>query len=70
MLLDRLVEESEANGIWTLQAGILPENQASIALHRRCGFREVGRREKIGKLHGVWRDVVILERRSPRVGID
>jgi L-amino acid N-acyltransferase YncA len=69
-LLDRLVVESEGNGIWTLQAGILPENQASIALHRRCGFREVGRREKIGKLHGVWRDVVILERRSQRVGID
>jgi L-amino acid N-acyltransferase YncA len=69
-LLDRLVEESEGNGIWTLQAGILPENQASIALHRRCGFREVGRREKIGKLHGVWRDVVILERRSQHVGID
>jgi phosphinothricin acetyltransferase len=69
-LLGRLVEESERNGIWTLQAGILPENQASIALHRRCGFREVGRREKIGKLHGVWRDVVILERRSQRVGVD
>jgi L-amino acid N-acyltransferase YncA len=69
-LLGRLVEESERNGIWALQAGILPENQASIALHRRCGFREVGRREKIGKLHGVWRDVVILERRSQRVGID
>ncbi len=69
-LLGRLVEESERHGIWTLQAGILPENQASLALHRRCGFREVGRREKLGKLHGVWRDVVILERRSPRVGID
>ena len=69
-LLGRLIEESERHGIWTLQAGILPENQASLALHRRCGFREVGRREKIGKLHGVWRDVVLLERRSPRVGLD
>jgi L-amino acid N-acyltransferase YncA len=69
-LLGRLVEESERNGIWTLQAGILPENQASLALHKRCGFREVGRRERIGRLHGVWRDVVIMERRSPLVGAD
>ena len=69
-LLNRLVEESEQNGIWTLQAGILPENQASLALHRRCGFRVVGRREKIGKLHGSWRDVVLMERRSRQVGVD
>lgn len=69
-LLARLVEESERHGLWTLQAGILPENQASLALHERCGFREVGRREKIGRLHGVWRDVVILERRSRQVGVD
>ena len=63
-LLRALVEQSEQNGIWTLQAGIFPENVASIALHKACGFREVGGREKIGKLKGVWRDVVLLERRS------
>ena len=64
VLLTALIEQSEQNGIWTLQAGIFPENLASIALHMACGFREVGRREKIGKLAGVWRDVVLLERRS------
>lgn len=63
-LLPALIEQSEQNGIWTLQAGIFPENAPSIALHKSCGFREVGRREKIGKLNGVWRDVVLLERRS------
>lgn len=67
-LLRRLVAESEAHGIWTLQAGIFPENSASIALHLREGFREVGRRERLAKLHGRWRDVVLLERRSSRVG--
>lgn len=69
-LLARLIEESERQGIWTLQAGIFPENRASLALHHRVGFREVGRRERIGKLKGVWRDVVVLERRSQRVGIE
>lgn len=67
-LLQALVAESEKNGIWTLQAGIFPENSASIELHRKCGFREVGRRERLGKLDGVWRDVMLLERRSPVVG--
>ena len=62
-LLKRLIAESEAEGIWTLQAGIFPENSASIELHRKCGFREVGRRERIGKLIDVWRDVVLMERR-------
>jgi phosphinothricin acetyltransferase len=66
-LLDRLVEGSEAAGIWTVQAGIFPENTASLALHRRCGFRTVGVRERLGKLDGRWRDVVLLERRSPLV---
>ena len=56
--------------MWTLQAGILPENEASLALHRRCGFREVGRRERIGKLRGEWRDVLVMERRSRLVGMD
>jgi L-amino acid N-acyltransferase YncA len=67
-LLERLVEGAEADGIWTVQAGIFPENAASLALHRRCGFRTVGVRERVGKLEGRWRDVVLLERRSPRVG--
>jgi L-amino acid N-acyltransferase YncA len=67
-LLHCLIEESEKNGIWTLQAGIFPENMASIILHRRCGFREVGRREKLGKLNDRWRDVMMLERRSQNVG--
>lgn len=66
-LLKSLIVESENNGIWTLQAGIFPENQASVELHRKFGFREVGRRERIGKLDGVWRDVLLLERRSPLI---
>jgi phosphinothricin acetyltransferase len=69
-LLRRLIEESEQHGIWTLQAGIFPENIASLSIHQRCGFREVGRRERLGKLKGVWRDVILLERRSERAGID
>ena len=67
-LLEVLVPASEAEGIWTLQAGIFPENLASLAVHLRCGFREVGRRERLGKHAGVWRDVILLERRSPNVG--
>lgn len=63
-LLGALVKESEANGIWTLQASIFPENEASVQLHMRCGFRIMGRRERIAQLHGVWRDTLILERRS------
>ena len=69
-LLVRLIEESERAGVWTLQAGILAENIASRELHKRCGFREVGRRERLGKLKGVWRDVVLLERRSATIGTD
>ena len=56
--------------MWTLQAGIFPENAASVALHKACGFREVGRRERIGKHKGRWRDTVLLERRSKIVGAD
>jgi L-amino acid N-acyltransferase YncA len=67
-LLEKLVVQSEAAGIWTLQAGIFPENGASLALHESCGFRVVGLRERLGCLHGVWRDVVLMERRSPVVG--
>ena len=69
-LLEALISESEKNGIWTLQAGIFPENTGSLALHKACGFREVGRRERIGKLHGVWRDTILLERRSRIIGAE
>ncbi len=65
-LLKRLVDSSEAGGIWTLQAGIFPENTGSLALHRRCGFRIVGTRERLGQLNSVWRDVLLLERRRGR----
>src|SRR5947209_14016451 len=67
-LLNALIEASEQAGIWTLQAGIFPENVASIELHKRCGFRVVGRREKIGCMDGRWRDVMLLERRSGVAG--
>jgi len=66
-LLSHLVEASEKQQIWTLQAGIFPENVASINLHKKLGFREVGLREKLGKMDDVWRDVVLLERRSDKI---
>ena len=66
-LLKALVEESERHGVWTLQAGIFPENVASVAIHKACGFREVGVRRRIGKMGDTWRDVLLLERRSSRV---
>ncbi len=66
-LLAALVEASEREGLWTLQAGVFPENKASIELHKRHDFRVVGTRERLGKLKGAWRDVVLLERRSPIV---
>lgn len=69
-LMTALINESENTGIWTLQAGIFPENAASIKLHHKHGFRTVGIREKLGRLEGAWRDVALLERRSKRVGID
>ena len=69
-LLRALIEASEQGGFWTLQAGVFPENAGSIALHKKCGFREVGRRERLGKREGVWRDSLLLERRSDVVGID
>jgi phosphinothricin acetyltransferase len=69
-LLKALIEVSEQNNIWTLQAGVFPENVASVEMHKRCGFREVGRRERIGKLNGIWRDTLLLERRSTVVGRD
>lgn len=69
LLLSALVEASEQVGLWTLQAGIFPENTGSLILHERAGFRMVGRRERIGQMHGQWRDTVLLERRSTAVGI-
>jgi L-amino acid N-acyltransferase YncA len=66
-LLERLARNAESAGIWTLQAGVFPENRASLALHHGCGFRTVGIRERIGRLDGAWRDVVLLERRSEGV---
>jgi L-amino acid N-acyltransferase YncA len=70
VLLEALVCESESENIWTLQASIFPENVASVALHKSCGFREVGRRERVGRLRGRWRDTILLERRSQTVGVD
>ncbi|MEU9588449.1 N-acetyltransferase family protein [Streptomyces sp. NPDC048193] len=66
-LLRELIRSTEAAGIWTIQSGIFPENTASLAVHQRAGFRTVGTRERIGQHHGVWRDVVLIERRSPAV---
>lgn len=69
-LMKQLIIESESNGIWTLQAGIFPENKASIALHLKNGFRILGIREKIGKMDNLWRDTAMLERRSKVIGIE
>jgi L-amino acid N-acyltransferase YncA len=66
-LLQALIDESEKNGLWTLQAGVFPENIASIRLHEKCGFRQVGFREKIGKMGNRWRDTVLLEKRSKEI---
>jgi phosphinothricin acetyltransferase len=70
MLMKQLITESENSGIWTLQAGVFPENKASMALHLKNGFRIQGTREKIGKMDHTWRDVTMLERRSTNVGIN
>ena len=67
-LLRNLIAQSEAHGVWTLQAGIFPENAASISLHQTLGFRKVGTRERLGQLDNQWRDVILLERRSTVVG--
>lgn len=69
-LLSALIEASEAAGFWMLQAGIFPENEASVALHLSCGFRIVGHRERLGMHHGIWRDSLLLERRSSRAGVE
>lgn len=67
VLLLELLASSEAAGIWTVEAGVFPENRASLRLHHSCGFRTVGLRERLGKLNGEWRDVLLLERRSEAV---
>ncbi len=69
VLLQALVAESEREDFWTLQAGIFPENVASVVLHKASGFREVGYRERLGKMDGVWRDLVLLERRFKVMGV-
>jgi phosphinothricin acetyltransferase len=69
-LLAALVEASEEAGLWTLQAGIFPENVGSVRIHENCGFRVIGKRERLGKMGGRWRDVLLLERRSRTVGRD
>ncbi|WP_422734399.1 GNAT family N-acetyltransferase [Micromonospora sp. WMMD558] len=66
-LLTGLIASTERAGIWTIQSGVFPENTASLALHAACGFRTVGTRERVGRHHGVWRDVTLIERRSPVV---
>ena len=66
-LLDEIIAGADAGGIWTIESGIFPENEASLALHRRAGFRVVGVRERLGEMDGRWRDVLLLERRSPRI---
>jgi phosphinothricin acetyltransferase len=63
-LLEALIASTEAAGVWTVQAGIFPENEASLAVHRRAGFRVVGTRERVGRHRGRWRDVLLIERRS------
>ena len=70
LLLNELIKESEQNDLWTLQAGIFPENTASIRIHEKAGFRQVGYRERIGKMNGAWRNTLLLERRSTIVAQD
>lgn len=70
ILLNELIKQSEANEIWMLQSGIFSENQSSIKLHEKCGFRMVGYREKIGKKNGIWKDNILMEYRSKNIGID
>ncbi len=70
VLLQKLILDSEEHGFWTLQSGIFPENQPSVALHQKHGFRIVGKREKIGFMNGLWRDVLLMERRSDVIGVN
>ncbi len=67
-LLEALIEKSERLGYWTIETAIFPENKASIAFHEKAGFRVVGTQELLGESNGIWRDVVLMERRSPTIG--
>lgn len=69
LLMKALIKESEAEGLWTIQSGIFPENEGSIELHKKAGFRYIGKRERVGKLNGKWKDNLLFERRSKTVGI-
>lgn len=69
LLMETLITESESEGLWTIQSGIFPENKGSIELHKKVGFRFIGKRERVGKLHGEWKDNLLFERRSKTVGI-
>ena len=70
LLMNTLIAESEKEGLWTLQSGIFPENEGSVKLHEQMGFRYIGKRERVGKLKGVWKDNLLFERRSKKVGVD
>jgi len=70
MLMNHLISASEKIGLWTLQSGVFPENESSIALHRKVGFRYIGKRERVGQLDGIWKDNLLFERRSKTVGIN
>ncbi|MBO0323816.1 N-acetyltransferase [Muricauda sp. CAU 1633] len=70
LLLEKLIEESEHAGFWTIQSGVFPENKASIKLHEKVGFRYIGKRERVGKIQGVWKDNLLFEKRSDTVGIN
>ena len=69
LLLSELINKSEQEGIWTLQAGVFPENQASINIHLKNDFKKLGLREKLGKMNGLWRDILLMERRSKVIGV-
>lgn len=70
LLMTNLITQSEAEGLWTIQSGIFPENEGSIKLHEKMGFRYIGKREKVGKLNGIWKDNLLFERRSKTIGIE
>jgi len=69
LLLEQLIKKSESAGLWTIQSGIFPENQGSIELHKKAGFRYIGKRERVGKLNGEWKDNLLFEKRSKKIGI-
>ncbi|NNE75879.1 MAG: N-acetyltransferase [Pricia sp.] len=69
-LMEALIAESEKEGLWTLQSGIFPENKGSVKLHENVGFRYIGKREKVGKRDGIWKDNLLFERRSTTIGVD